>query len=147
MLVLKGARVHCRGSLFRHILMISPRNFPCVMFTFVTTHLYPTWKLHSNTCKNEIESPPLYLYLSNHVSIWHFTICFCGYFYIKNTWFHTSTFCLSLDFSSKPQIIQRRMFKLDYWCHMPKKALIIIDGLHFVYAFTPFLWKDILIPL
>ena len=26
----------------------------CVMFTFTTTHLYPTWKLHSGTCKGEI---------------------------------------------------------------------------------------------
>jgi hypothetical protein len=123
MLVLEGAHVHCRGSLFWHKLMISPRNLPCVMLTFVTIHLYPTWKRHSNTCKNEIESPLWYLYLSNHVSIWHVVVYFCGCFYIKNTWFHTSTFCLSLDFSSKPQVIQRRLFKLDYWCHIPKKAL------------------------
>ena len=38
----------------------SPQSLPRVMLTFAKTHLYPTWKLHSNANINEIESPLTY---------------------------------------------------------------------------------------
>ena len=45
------------GSLFRHKLNFLPRNRPRVMLTFAKTYLYPTWKLHFDTRKDETWSP------------------------------------------------------------------------------------------
>jgi hypothetical protein len=39
----------------------SPSNLSHVMLTFDKTHLCPTWNLHSDTCKDEIESPQQYV--------------------------------------------------------------------------------------
>ena len=36
--------------------IIVPSILPRVMLRFAKTHLYPEWKLHSNTNKDEIES-------------------------------------------------------------------------------------------
>jgi hypothetical protein len=33
------------------------KKLPRVMLTFITTHLYPMWKLHSCTCKDRTHSP------------------------------------------------------------------------------------------
>ena len=35
-----------RGLSIQHKINIYPSKLPCVMLTFVTTHLYPMWKLH-----------------------------------------------------------------------------------------------------
>ena len=45
------------GSLFGHKSIIPPHSLSCVKLLFITTNLYPTWKVHSNTCKNEIMEP------------------------------------------------------------------------------------------
>jgi hypothetical protein len=37
--------------------LFSPQILSCVMLTVTKTHLYPTWKLHSHTSKDEIKSP------------------------------------------------------------------------------------------
>ena len=36
------------------------KNLSRVMLTFATTHSYPTWKLHSSTCGDELGSPLWY---------------------------------------------------------------------------------------
>ena len=45
--------------------LFSPPNLPRVMFTFVKTHLYPIWKLHSGTNKDEIDNPLRYCQLTH----------------------------------------------------------------------------------
>ena len=52
--------------------LFPPQKLPRVMLTFVTTHLYPTWKLHCDTCKDEIMSPSMVIwvdYYANYTTI------------------------------------------------------------------------------
>ena len=46
-----------QGSLFRHKLIIVFLDLPRVMLTVAKAHLYPTWNLHYDTCKDEVGSP------------------------------------------------------------------------------------------
>ena len=52
--------LHHRGLPFPTQIFFHPHNLSLVMLTFVTTRWYPTWKLHSRTCKDEIGSPLQY---------------------------------------------------------------------------------------
>ena len=51
-------------ALYSDRILVSTQILPCVMLKFAKIHFYPTWKLHSGTDKDEIESHLRY-YLSN----------------------------------------------------------------------------------
>ena len=51
------AYIDVEGSLFQHTITNYPSKIVKCHAHIATTHLYPTWKLHSNGCKHGIECP------------------------------------------------------------------------------------------